>query len=615
MCGICGFIDPRNDDVAKAMVGRMAHRGPDAEGYYRSSKWSVSLGHSRLSIIDLATGQQPMRDGGLIISYNGEIYNFMELRTELEAKGHCFTTRSDTEVLLKGYREWGEKVVERLNGMWAFALLDEEQGVLFLSRDRFGKKPLYYHASKDFFAFASELSALVMHPRVPLELDQLSLQKYYAYGFIPAPNSIRKDVKKLPGGCNLRVDARDGALTLRRYWNFYLEPDESLACDEESLAQNLLELLDKAVARRMIADVPLGVFLSGGVDSSAITTLMSRHLPPGELKTFSIAFTESDFDESRYSQLIAGRVGSQHHSAVCSVTQAKLLAEHMAECLDEPMGDGSILPTSLLCAETRRHVTVALSGDGADELFAGYDPFRALKFARAYASLVPRAMHKAIRLVVDRLPVSHTNMSLDFKIKRFLRGLSYPQALWNSVWLGALEPRELEGLMAESVDIEEVYSEAIAIHDECSGLNEIDKTLQFYTRLYLQDDILTKVDRASMMHSLEVRSPFLDLELVDLARRIPSRLKFKQGAGKYILKKALRPILPQEILQRGKKGFGMPIGKWLADESFRLDGRLPADLCQDFVDKRYAEHRNKIRDDRAFLWNTWILKNNANIAH
>lgn len=619
MCGICGFTGltgSRDDASLRAMNRSMTHRGPDAEGYEYSQQWKVHLGHRRLSVIDLTSGQQPMRDRELVVTYNGEIYNFRELRTELEQAGYVFTTNSDTEILLKGYRHWGHDMVRRFNGMWAFALLDEERGQLFISRDRFGKKPLYYYHNHDFFAFASELTALTAHPSVPRDIDPLGVQKYYAYGFIPAPQSILKGVKKLPGGYNLVLDVREQSMTISRYWEFTLEPDEALADSLSETADALFETLERAVERRMIADVPLGALLSGGVDSSAITTLMAKHLPEGELKTFSIGFDEADFDESQYAQLVAGSLGSNHFSEICSMEQAKSLAHSVVHKLDEPMGDGSIIPTSLLCEMARRHVTVALSGDGADELFAGYDPFRALRPARMYDSFMPRPVHRAVRLVVDRLPASFGNMTLDFKVKRFLRGLSYAPSLRNSVWLGTLEPGELEELMHVPFNIEEVYADAITIHDNCSGLSDVDKTLQFYTRLYLQDSILTKIDRASMMHSLELRSPFLDIEVVDMVRRMPWQLKFNGAVGgKFILKRALKGCVPDEILKRSKKGFGMPIGKWFANGAFQLDAGLPAELNAAFVFDRLADHKSGIRDDRAFLWNTWVLRNNAHITH
>jgi len=620
MCGICGFtgaIDDRSAALLRAMTDAMGHRGPDAVGHERLAGPGVSFGHTRLSVIDLASGQQPMRDGRLLLTFNGEIYNYRELRAELEGEGCVFATSSDTEVLLKGYARWGTDMVHRLNGMWAFALFDADRNRLFLSRDRFGKKPLYYCHRAGFLAFASELSALALHPAVSREIDPLSLQKYYAYGFIPAPRSILRDVRKLPGGHNLVYDLNAGTAAVSRWWSFTLEPDDALAADPETTAQTLLETLDRAVRRRMIADVPLGALLSGGVDSSAVSTLMARALGGEELKTFSIGFDEADFDESRFSRLVADGIGSNHFTETCSIDQARDIAGAVVALLDEPMGDGSIVPTSLLCRMARRHVTVALSGDGADELFAGYDPFKALMPARVYDTLVPRPLHRAIRLVIDRMPASLGNMTLDFKAKRFLRGLSYPRPLWNSVWLGALEPAELRELTAEPVDVEAVYEEAITIHDECAGLGEVDRTLQFYTRLYLQDAILTKMDRASMMHSLEVRSPFLDIEVVDLVRRMPWRLKFRPrgGVGKYILKHALRGVVPDLVLRRRKKGFGMPIGKWFASGAFTLNDALPGGLNTPFVRGRLADHRGGVRDDRAFLWNTWVLKNNAHIAH
>lgn len=597
----------------RRMTAAMRHRGPDAEGDYEDRGNGVYLGHRRLSIIDIEGGAQPMwtPDGALGVVFNGEIYNHVELRHRLMDRGHRFETdHSDTEVLLHGYRQWGAGLPERLNGMWAFAIYDRTRMELFLSRDRFGKKPLFYTVRRGAFAFASELTALAKHPSVPTSLSRRSLKKYFAYGFIPAPNSIFSDVFKLPGGCNLQFNARDFSYRIRKYWEFIIEPDASISegfqarCEEK-----IRELLDRAVQRRLMADVPLGVFLSGGIDSSAIAAFAARALGADRLRTFSIGFAEESFDESEYARRVADLLGTDHHARRLSVETARSILTEVVSHLDEPMGDSSILPTSLLSRETRRHVTVALGGDGGDELFAGYDPFRALKMADIYRRLVPKPLHQGIRMAAGRLPVSHRNMSLDFRINRTLRGLSYPKQLWNPVWLGPLEPAEIDSLFEEPTDIEDVYSEAIEHWDACNGCDLVDQTLQFYTRLYLQDDILVKADRASMMHSLEVRAPFLDIDLVDFVRRIPADWKYRNGRTKYILKKALTPLLPGWVIHRAKKGFGVPVGQW-----FRKGHLKPAEdgaemgLNRRFLTSRLKAHRDQRGDHRLFLWNAWLLQ-------
>ena len=610
MCGICGFAGAGDEAVLAAMMARMAHRGPDGSGTYHHPGQGLHFGHLRLAIVDLASGAQPMAttDKRLTVTFNGEIYNHAELRRELEAKGHRFLTgHCDTEVLLHGYREWGAAIQDRLNGMWAFAVHDAEKGEVFLSRDRFGKKPLYYHVRPGFFAFASELAALSRHPQVPDTQDELSLRKYFAYGFIPAPNSLYAGVRKLPGGCSMLVSLRDFSSRIDRYWTYRVEPMDTLPRDPEAAwGEEIRDILDRAVRRRLMSDVPLGVFLSGGIDSSAITALAARHV--NSLRTFSVGFSEASFDESAYSQRAAKLFGTRHHQDSLSLTKALDILPDLTARLDEPMGDSSLLPTYLLSRETRKHVTVALGGDGADELFAGYDPFKALAAAERYADLCPRPVHQALRMLAARLPVGHSNMHFSFKANRFLTGLSYSKKLWNPVWLGPANPAMLAELFTAPCDPEEVYSEAIQAWDDAPSANMVDKTLEFYAKLYLQDDILVKVDRASMLNSLEVRAPFLDIELVDLARRIPHGFKFRRGQGKYILKKALEPLLPRDILYRKKKGFGAPIGKWFQEGLLRVKGAaLPRCMDSGFAAQLEDEHRSGKADHRLALWNLWVL--------
>ncbi|WP_243440119.1 asparagine synthase (glutamine-hydrolyzing) [Fundidesulfovibrio soli] len=610
MCGICGFAGLGDRAALEAMNARQAHRGPDGAGFWRHARRNVGFGHRRLAIIDVASGAQPMStaDGGLTVTFNGEIYNHAELRAELEAKGHRFQTHHcDTEVLLHGYREWGEAMPERLSGMWAFCIHDAGADRLFLSRDRFGKKPLYYHLRPGLFAFASELTALLAHPEVPASVSALALRKYFAHGFIPAPNSLYEGVYKLPGGHNLTVDLSDFSGRVSRYWAYRVEPMEALPRDPEAeWAEQIRDLLDKAVARRLMSDVPLGVFLSGGVDSSSVTALAARRVQG--LRTFSIGFEEASFDESAHSLRAAQLYGTQHRQDTLGLGKALDLLPDLAARLDEPMGDSSLLPTYLLCRETRPHVTVALGGDGADELFAGYDPFKALAAAEAYAALCPKPVHMALRMLAARLPVGHSNMHVSFKVNRFLSALGYPKPLWNPVWLGPVEPRDLPALLAGPCDPEEVYSEAIAAWEETGPKDLVDKTLEFYARFYLQDAILTKVDRASMLCSLEVRAPYLDADLVELVRRIPHRFKFRGGTGKYILKKALEPLVPAEILDRKKKGFGAPVGLWFHQGRLAPDlAALPRGVDRAWAAARLEEHRRGRADHRLLLWNLWVL--------
>jgi asparagine synthase (glutamine-hydrolysing) len=604
MCGLAGFFGSGNRRDLVAMTAAIAHRGPDADGHWIDPETTVHLGHRRLAIVDLAGGAQPMwtADERVGVIFNGEIYNHPELRDRLKARGCVFQTdHSDTEVLLHAYREWGDDFVHELNGMWAFALHDRDRRRLFLSRDRFGKKPLFWFQRGGTFAFASELTALRAHPACPTTISTRALQKFFAYALIPAPHTILEGVHQLPAGHNLTFDLADATPRVTRYWEYLLEPTEPTSTDDE-LADELLALVDSAVQRRLVADVPLGVFLSGGVDSSLVTALAARHVPADQLRTFSIGFTEPSFDESPFANQVAELLGTDHHTETLDLDKALDCLPEILAKLDQPQGDGSLLPTWLLSRFTRRHVTVALGGDGGDELFAGYDPFRALRRAELYAKAIPRPVHSAIRHLAALLPTSHANVSLDFKIKRTLRGLSHPAALWNPVWLGALEPREITEFLDQPVDPEDLYSEAIAAWDAAPTGDIVDRSLQFYTRLYLADGILAKVDRASMLNSLEVRAPLLDIEVANFARRLPNRTKLRGPTTKYLLKLAATRVLPPEIVHRKKKGFGSPIGAWLKT------GRLAPSSAHPFVAARATAHRAGRSDERLFLWCQYVFE-------
>lgn len=622
MCGIAGFAGLGNRDHLAAMTAALKHRGPDGDGFFIDPDVPVYLGHRRLAIIDIAGGKQPMwnEDGTVGVIFNGEIYNHRELRNELIAKGHRFQTdHSDTEVLVHGFEQWGPSLFEKLNGMFAFAILDRRRRRLFLARDRFGEKPLYYCHHRNGFAFASELTALASHPAVTGTLSRRALQKYFAYGYIPAPLSMFDGCAKLPGGSYLIYGLDDGALSVKRYWRFQIEPDESLRDgDEQRLADELRGLFVQATKRRLISDVPLGIFLSGGIDSSGVLAGASQHIEPSQLSTFTIGFNEPSFDESGYAQSVAKFFGTKHHCEMLDLDAALKLIPTVLRRLDEPLADPSIIPTYLLSRFTRRHVTVALSGDGGDELFAGYDPFKALGPASLYHYLVPRGLHRGLRRLADLLPNSTRNMSFDFKVRRALMGLSYPPAMWNPIWLAPAEPAVIRELFEEPLAAEDLYEEAIALWG--GGGNLGDRTLEFYTTYYLQDDILMKVDRAAMMVSLESRAVFLDNDLVEFCRHLPYRFKYRNGTRKYLLKKALAPLLSKDVLSRRKKGFGIPLAKWLRVmpeidlPRIQLDG-----FFADPIDRRWSEHRAGVADHRMVLW-SWlalqqtIYANHAGVA-
>ncbi len=610
MCGIAGFFGSGDRDVVVRMADRIRHRGPDGEGFFIDPDRGVHLAHRRLSILDHADGAQPMwnADRSLVVVFNGEIYNFRELRAELARTGARFRTdHSDTEVLLHAWREWGANLTAHLNGMWAFALIDFAQRRAFLSRDRFGKKPLYWFSHANGFAFASELTALREHPAAPTRLCERALRKYFGYGFVPAPLTFIEGIRKLPAGHSLTLDLSTLDVGIERYWHYQPEPiDERPAGAESRWIEEFRGLLDAAIARRLVADVPVGCFLSGGLDSSTVAALAVRQTGRNRLKTFSIGFEEADFDETRFASEVAAHIGVDHQIERLPVARALDILPDLAARLDDPIADSSILPTYLVCSHARQQVTVALGGDGADELLAGYDPFRALRYARWYRRLVPKPVHHAIAMLAARLPVSHGYMSLDFRIKRMLRGLDHPASLQLPVWMAPLAPSEIEQLFASPIDIEDLYSEAIDTWEGCAVSDPVERTIAFYIRLYLQDDILTKVDRASMLHSLEVRAPFLDIDLVDFLRRLPSDMKLRGGTTKWILRQAAKPLLPESILTRSKQGFAVPIGRWFRDDRIPQAYSVPL-TSPGFRNARLAEHRSGQSDQRLYLWADWIL--------
>jgi asparagine synthase (glutamine-hydrolysing) len=609
MCGIAGFVGYGDDRDLRSMTTAMRHRGPDGEGFVVDRSSGVHLGHRRLAILDIAGGGQPMwnEDDSVAVIHNGEIYNHVELRNELTGRGHRFrSSHSDTEVLVHGYEEWGVEVLRRLNGMFAFAVFDRGAQKLFLARDRFGEKPLFYCQQPGLFAFGSDLCALCQHSRVKRQLRPTAIQKFLAHGFLPGEQTLLEGMWKLPGGCHLTYDIRSGSLQVGRYWRFALEPDDRLEESKEgALTEELRTLLFQAVGRRLAADVPVGVFLSGGIDSSAVLAGAAAALPSDRIRTFTIGFGEPSFDESQYAELVAKRFETQHSVERIDLDVARGEIPTVLAAMDEPTGDPSILPTALLSRFTRREVTVALSGDGGDELFAGYDPFGALVPARIYQAVVPRAVHPMLRWLADRVPLSEGNMSWDFKIRRGLVGLSYPPAMWNPVWLSPVDPGMMRELCEEPLDADELYSEAVSAWNLGRGLDLIDRTLEFYTTFYLPDNILAKVDRASMMSSLEARAVFLDNDLVAFCQRLPNRFKWYRGQRKYLLKRALEGLLPRRILERPKKGFGIPVVKWLRSVPAEPPMEPLPGIRMEFVKRAWQQHRQGAADHRLFLW-SWL---------
>jgi asparagine synthase (glutamine-hydrolysing) len=591
------------------MTGAMVHRGPDDAGFHVEAEHALYLGFRRLAVVDIAGGQQPMwnEDFTVCVLFNGEIYNQANLRAELLAAGHILRSdHSDTEVVVHGYEEWGEDLPRRLNGMFAFVVWDRPRRRLFAARDRFGEKPFFYTARPGFFAFGSELSTLIQHPAVDRTIDPRALQKFFAYGYIPAPNALYRGTRKLPGGCSLTLDLADFTVRERRYWRFAIDADEHAPeARIAGLADELRELLDRAVARRLVSDVPLGIFLSGGIDSSTVLALAARHRAPESLDTFTIGFNEASFDESPYAREVAAFVGTRHHERILDFGTASDLATQVLARLDEPTGDASILPTYLLSSFARESVTVALSGDGGDELFAGYDPFAALAPAAWYDRVVPPPVHLLLRRISGMLPRATTNMSLDFKVRRALMGLSYPAHMRLPVWMSPLEPARMGSLFDMPMSTEELYSEAIEAWDNAQAHNPIDRTLEFFTNFYLQDDILAKTDRAAMMVSLEARAVFLDNDVVDFCARLPHGYKYRRGVRKFLLRRAAEGLVPNSVLKRPKKGFGIPLARWLRQMPPAPPlGAIPG-LRPDWIAARWSAARAGQEDERLLLW-SWL---------
>ncbi len=620
MCGITGWINleikssQNSEAVLHLMCERMRHRGPDSEGLWTDE--TVALGMRRLSVIDLHTGEQPFfsEDKSVVVMMNGELYNFREVRARLEKRGYKFKTNSDTEILPHLYEEYGEAMLDEINGMFAFALWDKRKQKLLIARDKFGEKPLYYGVFDGKLIFASEPKVLLANASVKAEINLDSLRSFLSFDYVPAPNSIYKGISKLPAAHFLTVEK--GEIKTRRYWNLIWEKKETKSLEKS--AEELRELLADAVRMRLVADVPLGILLSGGVDSSTVAAFATQ-FSSEKVKTFSIGFEEDSFDESKYARMVANHLGTEHYEDKLSVEKAADLISEIGTWLDEPMSDGSLIPTFLLSRFVRKHVTVALGGDGGDEVFAGYPMYFGHKVANFY-SKIPRVFrNNLIEPIVNNLPVSNKNLSFDYKAKRFVRASHYDLVTRHHSWFGSFSIDEQQSLLSKDVLAEtsnDIYKGAKDLLQICDATNEIEQMQFLDMNFYMAEDILTKVDRASMAVSLEVRAPFLDPRVAQFAAQIPLEYKLKGNKGKYILKKAVAPLLPKEILDRPKKGFGIPIAEWLkgrlnplmhdllAPERLKNQGLFDAE----FVQKLMKEHETNVASHHKQLWTLLVFQ-------
>ncbi|HSS95075.1 MAG TPA: asparagine synthase (glutamine-hydrolyzing) [Candidatus Dormibacteraeota bacterium] len=619
MCGICGVAGGDPSD-GRALVDRMCaamvHRGPDDEGSAHLD--GVTLGMRRLSIIDIEGGHQPIHneDSTVWVVQNGEIYNHLELRHLLTAAGHTFTSQSDTEVLVHGYEEWGEAMVERLNGMFAFAVLDRRRRRLLLARDRMGIKPLHYAVDGHRLVFASELKALLADPSLRKGIDPVALDEYLALEFVPSPRSIVRGISKLPPAHTMEWYLGSGMHRLHRYWSPTLGEESGAEMGLDDHCEELRAVLRESVRKELISDVPLGVFLSGGIDSSAVTAMMSQL--GTDVKSFSVGFAERSFDESRYARDVAQRLGTDHHELTLEPSMLLDLIPRLPDLLDEPMGDASIIPTYLLSAFTRRHVKVALGGDGGDELFAGYPTLQAHRLA-GYYNLAPALLRKGlIEPAVRRLPVSRSNLSFDFRAKRFVIGAGHGVAERHRRWMGSFSGEERSDLLSAHVRERLAGSAHLRMPDSDgdSARHPLNQVLLMDMRLYLENDILVKLDRASMTASLEGRVPLLNNDFVAYATRLPLDMKLRGLRPKFLLKRALRGILPDTILNRPKKGFGIPVANWFRGP---LKEQLLAVLSPDrvaregffepvAVSRLIGDHMAGRRDNRKQLWTLFAFE-------
>jgi asparagine synthase (glutamine-hydrolysing) len=627
MCGICGKVnfDPQ-EKVSEELIHHMnrvlLHRGPDDNGTYissklktRNSKLKVALGHTRLSIIDLSqNAHQPMsnEDGLIWITYNGEVYNFREIRSILEANGHIFKSNSDTEVIIHAYEEWAEECLQRFSGMFAFAIWDEPRQRLFLARDRIGKKPVFYYKDKKLFAFASELKALLTL-NIPRDIDLSSIHQYLTYQYIPAPWSIFKNIFKLPPAHYLMLE--NGDLKIKRYWEVDFSKKIKIK-SERQLSEEVFERLKESVRQRLISDVPFGAFLSGGVDSSIVVGLMSQIMQE-PVKTFSIGFEEDIYNELPYARQIAELFKTDHKEFVVKFDALNILPE-LVRHYGEPFADSSALPTYYLSKMTSDYVKVAFSGDGGDENFAGYDRYYALKLMRWFR-YIPKPVRTLSLVTLNKLGESDIKSKMK-RLKRFIQGSLYPRNHEYFQWMLVFQRDDMVALydeaMIEMLKKENPHHYLINLFEHSTANDTVEKAMDVDIHSYLPFDLLVKIDIASMANSLEVRCPFLDHEFMEFTASIPLKYKLNGSVKKYILKKAFSKIIPDNILKRKKTGFGVPLSRWFRQElkEYISDILLSRQSLErgyfksDAVRKLLAEHISGKIDHSPRLWTLLILE-------
>jgi len=580
MCGVAGFIGSGSKKDLEHMIASVKHRGPNDEGSFFEG--DVALGHTRLSVLDLSSaGHQPMFNlkKTLGVVFNGEIYNFKELKKELSSLGYSFSGNSDTEVLLYLYEHFKEKCFEKLNGMFAIAIYDFDENKLVLARDRMGKKPLYWARVNDTFIFGSEMKVLMAHSLFKKEIDIPSLNKYLLYQYVPTPHTIFKNVFKLEPATYLIYKGNN--IVKEKFWNANFKTKK--IAFKEAL-QTLDKELEASVERRLVSDVPIGVFLSGGLDSSTIAYYAQKKSTQ-KIKTFSIGFEETNFDESKYARKVADFLGTEHHEKIISAKDSLAFIPKIADLLDEPMADPSIIPTYLLSKFAKENITVALGGDGGDELFGGYQTFQAEYFVRWY-KMIPLFFRKFfIEKIVNNIPLFDKDFSALFFLRKFINGIENSNFYTHQNWLAAYSKEDRKQLFKrelwKSLGTENEFEDVDRYVGEIEVDDERQKLLYMYMRTYLMDEVLVKVDRASMVHALEVRAPLLDHRLIDFVTSLPYEFKVHRLNTKYILKQLMKNALPQDIISRSKKGFSIPLSLWLRGDL--------KDFCNTVLSKEKTE--------------------------
>jgi asparagine synthase (glutamine-hydrolysing) len=617
MCGICGAIEARPADLIGAVQAQLAtqrHRGPDAEGWFDGGRGVIA--QNRLSIIDLETGDPPMtsEDRSIGAVLNGEIYNFQSLREELTQQGHRFSSHGDTEVLAHLAETMGaSEIARKLDGMFAFATWDTRRELLLIGRDRMGKKPLYYWHGDGTLVFASEIKGVLAHPAVPRRLNERAISAYLTFGYVPTPETFFEGIVSLPPGHVLSFEP-GGQPTIERYWKLHIPGADdgvtTLDIGMDEAAAEVRRLLREAIRRRLVADVPLGAFLSGGIDSSAIVALMAGEM--GEaVKTFTIGFDDRDgFDERPYAQAVADRFGTEHHAEIAH-PEAVELVERLVHHHDQPFGDSSAVPTFLLNQVARKNVTVALSGDGGDELFAGYERFAAGVAVDRFLK-VPRPVRGALRDLIERVPESAARGRAG-RVQRFAANVERGMPNAYLEWISYV-PDDWRRRLLQPAD-DWARAEYARSWDSTRGARTLDRLLALNIETYLVDDLLVKMDRTSMAHGLEVRSPFLDTALAEFAVRLAPTLKARGISLKRVLKHAVKDLLPPEILNRPKRGFGVPLDRWFRQdlETYTRDmlgegARLRAHLNAEALEALLAEHLSGRRAHGHALWTLLTLE-------